>query len=430
MTICRPLKPFTSDLSRWILGASGVVYLLWKTFFVREVDFKFIWWAGKMWQRGDNPYSAAYFDLAREVFTGPWVPFTWVYGPNWWPIARALAAFDFETATVLWRLTSIALIIGGSVLLQRSVEAYGYKITVVEGLAFMGVVCFMQATAILIASGQTSAVIYAGLCAIVFGLMADRALWTIAGLTLILLKPNIGLAFLPALIIYPRSRIPTIVAIATAGLMSIPALIGHDIIKSSLYFLEQISSYGGESANVPLEMTGLRHILYALVGANVSSLVMTMAAALLILGPLAVYWNTRPRSAEERSEMLQVSIFYAIATAGAILSLHAYDLIIIAPLVLLSSAFSVAIRLATWVGFLIVFRSGNLATLLDIAIPGLRSLLGTSLDSLGALLNSLGALLMFGTAASCLFFRHKLNESSSLILLNQKKAANGGRQQF
>src|ERR1700753_4058657 len=83
-----------------IIALSGLLYTLVKLVAspASEIDFKFIWLAGLLWGRGDNPYGDQFATEASSLFGGGLsnVPQYWFYGPNWWPVSRIFATVDLS----------------------------------------------------------------------------------------------------------------------------------------------------------------------------------------------------------------------------------------------------------------------------------------------------------------------------------------------
>jgi hypothetical protein len=393
----------------FLLGValSGVTYILWKLLIANltEVDFKFVWLAGVVWAKGGDPYSFMYASTAQEMFKGidTNMPQFWFYGPNWWPISRALAAFELSTATQIWRLSIVALITLGCVLFYRTSRLFGQSISRIELAGFAGVVFLMDASAITISIGQTSAIVYSGLGALALGLASNQRFLITIGVILLLLKPQIGLALVPALIIYRASRFAVVIGILVTCLMAVPSLVGHDLATMTREFVAQAAIHGKQPSNSPLETTGLRHVLYALTGLTISSLSTTVLATMLISGgTFALRMNI---AADDRMSVnaINVWLFFSIASIGCIVSLHIYDLIFMAPLLLLSSSFNISVQFLTWLGFVVIFRSGNLAHLFGPKTPDEQL-------SISAALDTAGAILMFFAGFVGIFLRSKLQK--------------------
>jgi len=364
------------------VAVCGVTYLFWKSCIatIDEVDFKFIWLAGVVWAKGGDPYSVTYFNTAQVIFEGlkTNVPQFWYYGPNWWPISRALAAFDLSTATLIWRLSIVALIVLGSLLFYWALPFFGYKISLIELAGFVGVVSLMEPTANTITIGQTAAIVYGGLAALALGLAANRWYLIVTGVIVMLLKPQIGLVFLPSLFVFRAYRFAVITALLITCLMALPSLIGHDLMTVFREYVAQAVIHGKQPSNLPPETTGLRHLIYALSGQTISSLSTTAIAILVVTaGTLVLRQNEGGMTANA----INAWLFFAISSLACIVSLHTYDLIFLAPLLLLSLGFDVTFRILTLLGFVVIVRSGNLAHFFDPKTADEQLQISASLDT-------------------------------------------------
>src|SRR6476469_3887303 len=76
-----------------------------------EIDFRYFWFAGYMWAHGLDPYSAAYAELGNSVLPVGSKLQMWLYPPDWWLVARALALFDLPTSLIVWRFAASGLMI-------------------------------------------------------------------------------------------------------------------------------------------------------------------------------------------------------------------------------------------------------------------------------------------------------------------------------
>jgi hypothetical protein len=347
------------------VAVCGAAYLFWKSCIttIDEVDFKFIWLAGVVWANGGDPYSATYANTAQVIFEGlkTNVPQFWYYGPNWWPISRALAAFDLSTATLIWRLSIVALIFLGSLLFYRALPFFGYKISFIELAGFVGVISLMEPTANTITIGQTTAIVYVGLGALALGLAANRCYLIVIGVIVMLLKPQIGLVLLPSFFIFRAYRVAVITALLITCLMALPSLIGHDLMTVFREYVAQAAIHGKQPSNLPLETTGLRHLIFALAGLSISSLSTTAIAILVVTAGTLVLRSGIQNEGRMTTNAINAWFFFAISSLACIVSLHTYDLIFMAPLLLLSLGFGVRFQILTALGFAVIVRSGNLA---------------------------------------------------------------------
>lgn len=379
-----PSFPGRHQLVCWALiayGLAGAVYLLWKglSLGANESDFKYVWFAGHMWLDGDDPYSERFNTRGLEQFVGTNVLQGWSYPPSWWVISCLHALFPIETATVIWRLLNIALVFGGcGLLLTAHRRARGNASWVLAAL-LLGFVATMQATAMTLAIGQTAIVSFFGLCVLAHGTARRSIGWQALAVTLLLLKPQVGLAAAAAVLASGRHGFRVIsIAAAASLLLALPAFTMIGVGQTVQGLLDNLAAHDRLIIFSPPETTGLRHLLHLCTGFTLPGWVALSGAAFAVALVLAARWRGHWQNASPSQLLAAI-----LAPTLLWVPLHSYDLLVAAPLalaVLDRGAAASGIGLAA--SLLLLARAGNLADAAGCRHPETIVFFGSSLESL------------------------------------------------
>ena len=343
------------------IGMLGITYLIWKVISLQGQDltFKYIWLAGNLWQDGLNPYSIEYQEIGHKMFTAfNGQPF--YYPPNWWPFSNILAAFDYTTATEIWRVLNGLCIISSTFLLNGAMKKIGINLTLSSLILYTGLVSLMQASAIIIATGQTTILIYFGLCLVIYSAVNSRPLLLALGLCVMLLKPQIGVALFFAFIPFKKYHMALLYTCVLTFLLMLPALITIGPLETILPFLKGLSQHSSFATNEAQNSTGLKSILYSITNFKLPS---TMATLLSIVGTLGAGLYFKKSDKENSTNFITYWMIIIMITAF-VAPLHEYDMIIIAPLILLCAIYGVRAQWLLSIPFIILARSGNIGDLL------------------------------------------------------------------
>src|SRR5882672_7095296 len=128
------------------------------------VDFKDMWFAGKLWASGNNPYDGALFPNAERLST-------WFYPPYWYPLIVPFGLLPLQLALGIWKTINLSLLIGANYLTARAVADLARKKWLPIFLAGTAYVCFMHATPAALWIGQTSILVYFGISVLIYGLL-------------------------------------------------------------------------------------------------------------------------------------------------------------------------------------------------------------------------------------------------------------------
>ena len=345
-----------------------LVYLLSKAILDPSdtVDFKYLWLAGYLWAHGIDPYTPAFGEIGQRLFVGTNRPPMFFYPPSWYLPARLLATMPYETARVVWRVLSAILIIASAAMWLRICRKAGGRPTVGALAVFYYSAFASTATATAIALGQTAPLIFFGMT-LFFGarLRNDRPTM-VAALCLLMLKPNLGLLFC-AFVIPGLFWLPALITAAALSIFcSLPAILPFGVVGTLSHIAGSLGQYDAYQVNNPMSTTGLRNTVFYLTGQNVSAFALAGLSYVAGLGVAAIgFWKHRNREGEAEATVLSAFAVY-IALAVSMISLHSYDLVILAPLALLSAANGRTIAVGMLLCLFVLIRGQNVATLLGL----------------------------------------------------------------
>ena len=357
----------------------AMLYLALKVFDGTDtIDFKYIHLAGSLWLEGIDPYTAAFAEQGQIRFQGLNRPEYLFYPPHWWAIATASAQVSYETAGLLWRVLMAACMIGGCLVLHRTVyciigESRSWRTWAM--LVFAGA---MSATAIALSLGQTSCLLFLGVALYVHAIVTRSRRTMALALVLVMLKPNFGLAlslFLaPALFWWP-SLIGGAVAVIV---LSLPALLPHGVIEVVRGYLNALGQWEALPPNIAGSTTGLRNLVYQMSGATLPGTWFAMTAVFFALGLGGV---TQLRGLAPSPQAQAITLGLLLSGLVLIIPLHTYDMMLLIPLIALAAALPRPGEVILLVLMLIVLRAKNLAQALGLTTPEETYFRGTGLIS-------------------------------------------------
>ena len=208
------------------IGLAGIFYLLWKTIALRgqDLSFRYLWFAGSLWLDGINPYGSQYQEIGHKLFASfNGQPF--YYPPNWWPISTFMGKFEYQTAMEIWRTFNMLVIISSTFLLNSALKRVNINILPAYLIFYTGIVSFMQATVISLSTGQTSILMYLGVCLVIYAALTGKHIILAIGFAIVLLKPQIGVPLMIAFLPFRKHHLSIFYASVITFLFSLPALI-------------------------------------------------------------------------------------------------------------------------------------------------------------------------------------------------------------
>jgi hypothetical protein len=295
----------------------------------RLIDLDSIWFAGRLWNEGFNPYGAAFESQRPLIFGDEPGPIHWCLPPHTWTVSAPLGLLERETAWVSWNLLGLATAVGSAAVagvVARGLGLSGGLVTV----ALLLLLCAMSATQAALLVGQLSFVLLAGVALFALGLVRRRDGLVALGVTLLLLKPQIGAVMLAMLIACPGRRRAAAMTIGLVGLLSVPALAIGGPEPTIRGFLTNITGYQGAIAfNLPENMTGLGHWLAA--GLGLPAPASILAPLALVAGPLLLRAALRRTGARDEAAEASAIIVLGLGTIAFFIPMHVYDLVLLAP---------------------------------------------------------------------------------------------------
>lgn len=396
----------------------AVAYLLFKIVQVSEYpgyDFKYLWLAGDTWLQGFSAYSDHYQQIGQQLQLPGYIPNSFYYPPNWFLPVTAMGLSDPASAFFYWNCFNVAALLGASLLLSRvfreslAAAALPQWLAPVTGspanLFFLHVffVAVFQATAMTLSTGQTSILIYLGVSLLLYGVRFSRAA-AVAGLTILWLKPQLGIVFTLALLMQGRQHWRLIIYTAAISIaLCLPALVISPL--APLEWLGKIGHYDDQLTAYPLEMTGIRHLLWLVSGfdtGNLGALLVTLLAL-----PCLNWISGGFGVADDHLRTLslsQKSLLIASAVLTALGPLHFYDFLLVAVFIYLIV-----------IGRPLAFYTGALGAVLILRADDVASLTGFyNADTLyfkGSTLGTLAALMLL--FAVCLILRRASTRSAA-----------------
>jgi hypothetical protein len=369
-----------------ILATVAIGYPVWRGLIAArpEIDFRYFWFAGLLWDKGIDPYSASYAELGRTLLPpGNGVLF-WPYPPQWWVICRALAAFDITTALFVWRVTLATILIlstaAVSLLLTRALPPSRRALLTATACALATT---MEASSIIITSGEVSPVlIYLGIALICCAQLRPARSLLVAGLVLVSLKPQVGIVFFLAFALARQHQPSVLIAALSSAVLALPQLISFGVLTTIDELMGNLGRYNHAESNGAIAMTGLCHLL-ARAGVN-SQAAIWIAFGCAIAAALAAGLMLR----REPQSLRALAVL--VAAVAALMPLHTYDMIILLLLVtmLLKLERRVTSRLVIIACFALVLRPMGLERLFSV----------DAYDQAAILLYSLSAMLLLGVA--------------------------------
>jgi hypothetical protein len=303
----------------------------------------------------------ATFNLVEGTANG--LEVLWLYPPYWFPLAAPLGLLPFPVALSIWKAINFLLLISGTYLVSRAIADTAQKQFLQVFLLGIGFVCFMQATAISIWSGQSTILVYFGLCAIIFALLKARTFPLIVGLIFVALKPQIGVVAFAAVAGLNRHRsaiLPSAIICLTA---SAPIALTGGYRASIEGFLANLARQPYTLSYVSADINGIIRVLdmLSVFSVSVNSLIAVSTAVICSFALFlrsTCFDSVDPMDA--RKQIASVALFVAITFFCV--PLHDYDFVSLAILSMLIASVPLAGRWITAIGLLILARPGNLLT--------------------------------------------------------------------
>ena len=373
-----------------ILLAASIVYLVKRSVLEHsaDIDFRFIWTAGKLWTLGINPYSPRFTALGHAFFpTGNAIAY-WLYPPQWWVMARPLAAFPVEQALLIWRGSNALLLVAAATALALTVRHVRPATPLSAVMGLIAIMALMEGTAKTLLLGQTSILVFAGFCLMGLALLTARPWPMVVAVVLLLLKPQFALPIILCLAVTKTWRNSVLIAVALTCLASLPQLVQFGLLPTVTATLGNIALSAQLPSNQPDQVTGISHLVWLMTGKTLSSAWAIAFDVIATLG-LAAVMGRRPRRDDRDAAALGLVL---IAPGLFFLPLHAYDSVALGPIAMLAVVLSGAPRYLAWAAVALALRAGVVSGLFGDRVSG--DLLVLSLAALLAMIAAVAAAFM------------------------------------
>lgn len=373
-------------------GAAHLFFQIWKHWDLVTLDFRFFWLAGQFWLRGDNPYDASYaaaaeaqFEIARGAI--------WYYTPNWFPVAAILSLPDPLTASRAFLIANAAMLLGAAGLnltafraLRGAAGAESPMARFLRALPapslyflFAGAIALSQAAGNSLHLGQSSILIYFGASLLMAGAARGGLLLAGAGLAILMLKPQIGALVCAGLFVTPFGRRTIAAAFVASVAMAAPVFVATPPSEFFAAFAAGVAQYTDQSYNMAPAVTGLRHLVWIIGGADMGS-GFFLLLALACISTAGIFMRLR----REKLQTADVVVI-AIAICAMASPLHVYDLILLGAVALPMISRPGPASAAALAAFALLWRAGNLPFPASLA-DGVTYYAGSAYASLAALM--------------------------------------------
>ncbi len=302
-------------------------------------DFAFICAAGRTWLRGASPYDFAIWNAEWGAIRPAWTvvsqPMPYVYPPHWAPIAVLAALVPWPVASRAWDVVSVLSFAGTAVF---SVKMLGPAATnAVRRPGVWASVAFAALNpGIRYSAGQSQTALFAtfGVAGAFWAWHEKRVAWLAVFGFIASLKPQVSLAALTYLFL-TGGHLGLFIGAAVAVTVGVLAMIPSGVANMPAQLAHGYSLHAHIAFNDPKVFSNLL-AFFPWPGGSRQFLATSMAtglAASVALGVAARQARKR-RAAMIPGPLWQLSILAAVT--GTLMPVHAYDLVIYTPLVVLA----------------------------------------------------------------------------------------------
>ena len=354
------------------------------------MDFRYFWTAGRIWLDGGYVYSPSYMALGESAFGAFADPF--YYPPALAPLMAPLTALPpLAAARVFVGVNLLALLLASRLLAKLTVELGIAENDKTATAAFsLFYLAMMMPTIAIAAYGHIGILLGVAVVSLAYGWVCKKPFVSGAAMTLLLVKPHIGLAVIILASFFKDQRLSVFYALVATAILSVVGLHFHNPIAALSDYLSHLSYYGERAGNAGAYSAGLGFLLF-LTGASLTP-VITVATALIT--PLASGLLFARRST---TPIAQVGVIMLTLSLVVFLTPnHRTDFILLAPAVLFVVApIGLRAKAVLFGGFIILGQSVRL-------IMGAENHFGVDSEILTSLLNTSALALIIATLATFL----------------------------
>jgi hypothetical protein len=281
-------------------------------------------------------------------------------------VARAIAALDYAAAQPVWRTLSVAIYVLGTALALAVAGRQNGGIRPLRAGAAIAYAAGGTATAIAVSLGQSSPLLFLGVCLFVAAWSARHRGLMAAALVALALKPTLGLALAALLLPAPYWRRSLLAAGAVTLAMAAPVFLAHGFGATLQAWLGIVGGFDGLATNTPAETTGIRNLVAAGTGVVLSSTV-NLALGCVAIGLVGV---VAVRRGQANPELHRASAELALAVAALAVTLHTYDLTFLALFLVTGASAPPALRHVQTALVALSFQPETVTRALGFAVPG------------------------------------------------------------
>ena len=321
-----------------VVATAAALYAFWpiSTLTRGWNDFSFLYAAGRTWLSGFSPYDfdrwRAEWDQVRPIMNIA-QPMPFVYPPHWGPVAAALALLPWPVASHAWDVINVLAYLG---VCAFSLKLHGGSTR--ELLAKPGVwICLGIATMNVavrqsVFQGQMTIVALLGIAGAFWAWSERRTGWLAVFAFIASLKPQLGLLAIIYLFLN-GGHVGLIVAGVAAGTVGFVSMLPSHIERLPADLSHVMTLHTQLDFNQPSQFFSLP----ALAAGYMSAQSFMMAGPILALAIVLVMTAMRRKGlapAILRDPLWQLGIVAALT--GALMPVHAYDLVVYVPLGLIA----------------------------------------------------------------------------------------------
>jgi hypothetical protein len=361
---------------RWPLAmtlvAAAAMYAFWPIAkFPRGWnDTSFLYAAGRTWLNGFSPYDFARWNVewaAVRPIADIVQPMPFVYPPHWGPIAVLLGLLPWAVASRIWDAVNVVAYLGACAFVLTLAGGRVRDLAAKPAVwVFLAIATLNVAVRQSVFQGQLTIVPLLGIAGAFWAWREKRTMYLVLFASIASLKPQ--LALLPLLYLFLNGgHVPVLLAGVAAGATGLLSMLPSQIERLPADLSHVMTLHTQLEFNQPDQYFNLP----ALAAGSLPGQSFMMAGPILAFILVIAMTLMRRRGMAPtvlRDPLWQLSIL--VALTGALLPVHAYDLVIYTPLGLL------AYRLrASWTSpLLLVFvltagRSHLFARYLDLPLP-------------------------------------------------------------
>lgn len=376
-----------------LLFVIGLIHIGLKIFTINEVsgwDFRVIWISGKIWLDQLNPYVLDVFEQ-YNTFKPKGFEHLWVYPPNWSAVSVPISYMPFSYSVILWNVSSVCALSYALYLFMSSIHS---KMSKSEWTSYLLLVLFTfyfsHSMGVNLFLGQTTIIVTAGILFYFQGIVANNHKTIILGAILLCLKPNLAIVILPIYLLFRRDLKTIFLVILAVLAMSLPAFLLSGLVPTLKGFLDGLKEYVKFKVNTGADLTGLAHIVYVLTDKNISGILLTFTGSICTLILLS---TLKKSDLTEQNNTFCVAFYYTLTMVLFFVPLHSYDWIVLLVLVATLPRLNKLLIFCTGISALLVIRSKNLESILEINLARNNTFNDTTLLTLVSVILLCGLIL-------------------------------------